>query len=74
MSNLGSAGFPSYYSYILIYQYSNILIFKGDDTFSEQGLAAMLREIFIIGAESESVMMRWVFRILSCNPQVNLYI
>ncbi|XP_023333086.1 cytochrome P450 2C27 [Eurytemora carolleeae] len=43
---------------------------QGDDTFSEQGLAAMLREIFIIGAESESVMMRWVFRILSCNPQV----
>jgi len=43
---------------------------QGTDTFSEQGLAAMLREIFIIGAESESVMMRWAFRILSCNPQV----
>jgi cytochrome P450 family 2 subfamily D len=43
---------------------------QGEETFSDQGLAAMLREIFIIGAESESVMMRWAFRILSCHPQV----
>jgi len=43
---------------------------QGEETFSEQGLAAMLREIFIIGAESESTMMRWAFRILSCNPLI----
>jgi len=43
---------------------------QGEETFSDQGLAAMLREIFVIGAESESVMMRWAFRILSCHPQV----
>lgn len=43
---------------------------QGEDTYTEQGLAAMLREIFVIGAESESVMMRWAFRILSCSPQV----
>ena len=35
-----------------------------------QGLAALLREIFIIGSESESVMMRWSVRILSCHPEV----
>jgi len=43
---------------------------QGEETYSEQGLAAILREIFVIGAESESVMMRWALRILSCNPQV----
>jgi len=43
---------------------------KGEDTFTEQGLAAILREIFVIGSESESVMLRWAIRILSCNVQV----
>jgi len=43
---------------------------QGEETYSDQGLAAILREIFIIGAESESTMMRWAFRILSCNPQI----
>ena len=31
---------------------------KGDETYSAEGLAAMVREIFIIGAESESVLLR----------------
>jgi cytochrome P450 len=43
---------------------------RGEDTFTEQGLAAMLREIFVIGSESESVMLRWALRILSCHPKV----
>ena len=43
---------------------------KGEDTFTEQGLAAMLRELFIIGSESESVMLRWALRILSVYPEV----
>ena len=38
-----------------------------------QGLAAMVREIFVIGAESESVMLRWAVRILSCNPTVQVF-
>merc|ERR550539_981247 len=42
----------------------------GEDTFTEQGLAAILREMFVIGAESESVMVRWALRLLSCNPEV----
>jgi len=42
----------------------------GEETFTEQGLAAILRELFIIGSESESVMMRWAVRIMSCNPEV----
>jgi len=42
----------------------------GEETFTEQGLAAILRELFIIGSESESVMMRWAVRIMSCNPAV----
>lgn len=43
---------------------------KGEDTFTEQGLAAILRELFVIGSESESVMLRWAIRILSCNVKV----
>jgi len=43
---------------------------RGEDTFSSENLAAIVREIFVIGAESESVMMRWAFRLLSCNPKV----
>ena len=42
----------------------------GEDTFTEQGLAAILRELFVIGSESESVMVRWALRILSCNKEV----
>ena len=29
-----------------------------------------MREIFVIGSESESVMLRWAFRLLSCYPVV----
>jgi cytochrome P450 len=43
---------------------------RGEDTFTEQGLGAILREIFVIGSESESVMLRWALRILSCHPTV----
>jgi len=43
---------------------------KGEDTFTEAGLAAILRELFVIGSESESVMMRWAIRVLSCAPGV----
>jgi len=43
---------------------------NGEVSFTEQGLSAMLRELFIIGSESESVMLRWAFRILSCNKEV----
>jgi len=42
----------------------------GEDTFTEQGLSAILRELFVIGSESESVMLRWAIRILSCNKHV----
>merc|ERR1712183_721954 len=42
----------------------------GEDTFTEQVLASILRELFVIGSESESVMMRWALRILSCNKEV----
>ena len=42
----------------------------GEETFTEQGLAAILRELFVIGSESESVMMRWAVRIIACYPQV----
>ena len=34
----------------------------------EKGLGAMLRETFVIGAESELVMMRWAWRLLSVYP------
>ena len=30
----------------------------------------MVREIFVIGSEAESVMMRWTVRLLSCYPIV----
>lgn len=40
---------------------------EGCEGFSENGLSAMLRELFVIGAESESVMLRWAFRVLSVN-------
>merc|ERR1711962_1211643 len=42
----------------------------GEETFTEQGLAAILRELFVIGSESESVMMRWAVRIIACYPDV----
>ena len=32
---------------------------------TEKGLGAMLRESFVIGAEAQSVMLRWAMRILS---------
>ena len=38
--------------------------------FSEDDLGAILREIFVIGAETESVTLRWAIRILSCHPEV----
>ena len=33
-------------------------------------MAAIVREIFVIGSESESVMMRWALRLLTCYPIV----
>jgi len=44
---------------------------KGEETYSAEGLGAILREIFVIGAESESVLMRWALRLLSCHPSVS---
>jgi len=45
---------------------------QGEETFDEKGLAAILRELFVIGSESESVMMRWAIRIISCNPEIQV--
>jgi len=42
----------------------------GEEHFSSENLAAIVREIFVIGAESESVMMRWAVRLLACHPLV----
>ena len=38
--------------------------------FNEANMGAMLREIFVLGSESVSVMLRWSFRILSVNKDV----
>ena len=43
---------------------------ENSEHFTEKGLGAMLREMFVIGAESESVMLRWAVRILSVNNEV----
>lgn len=43
---------------------------KGEETFTTEGLAALLREIFVIGSESESVLLRWAVRLLACHPSV----
>jgi len=43
---------------------------KGEETYSAEGLGAILRELFVIGAESESVLTRWALRLLSCHPGV----
>ena len=37
---------------------------------AEKGLGAMLREMFVIGAESESVLLRWSVRILSVQTEI----
>ena len=37
---------------------------------SEEGLGAILREMFVIGAETQSVMLRWAIRILSVHKDV----
>jgi cytochrome P450 len=42
----------------------------GDKAFTEEGLCAILREMFVIGAETESVMLRWAIRILSVHKDV----
>lgn len=44
----------------------------GEEYFTEAGLAALVREMFIIGGESQSVLLRWGLRILSVNPKVQL--
>ena len=31
---------------------------KGEESFTETGLAALVRELFVIGGESQSVLMR----------------
>ena len=41
--------------------------------FLEKGLGAMLRETFVIGAESELVMMRWAWRLLSVYPGLCIF-
>ena len=33
-------------------------------------MGAILREMFVIGAETESVLLRWSFRILSVNKDI----
>lgn len=43
---------------------------SGEEHFTSENLAAIVREIFVIGAESESVMMRWALRLMSCHPVV----
>jgi cytochrome P450 len=43
---------------------------EGIPSFTEKGLGAMLREMFVIGGESESVMLRWSVRILSVQTEV----
>lgn len=43
---------------------------EGQPHFTEKGLGAMLREMFVIGAESQSVMLRWALRILSVHTEV----
>jgi cytochrome P450 len=45
-------------------------ISEKDPSFTEKGLGAMLREVFVIGAESELVMMRWAWRLLSVYTDV----
>lgn len=49
------------------FSFHNPINFELD--FSEKGLGAMLREMFVIGAESESVMLRWAVRILSVHRE-----
>jgi len=46
----------------------------GEETYSSEGLAAIVREIFVIGSESESVMMRWAVRLLSTHPKIQIEI
>ena len=43
---------------------------NGVESFSEEGLGAILREMFVIGAESQSVTLRWAIRILSVHRDV----
>ena len=43
----------------------------GDDSsFSEDNLSAILREMFVMGAEAQSVLLRWAVRILSVHKEV----
>ncbi len=37
---------------------------------TEENLSAILREMFVIGAEAESVLLRWAVRILSVHKDV----
>ena len=39
---------------------------EGCEGFSENDLSAMLRELFVIGAESESVMLRYFLYFVQC--------
>jgi len=45
---------------------------RGEESFTEGGLAALVRELFIVGGESQSVMLRWALRLLSANPKIQL--
>ena len=43
----------------------------GDDSsFTEDNLSAILREMFVMGAEAQSVLLRWAVRILSVHKEV----
>nr|APH81372.1 cytochrome P450 CYP3029B2 [Tigriopus kingsejongensis] len=40
------------------------------ESFSDDGLGALLREMFVVGAETQSTMLRWAVRILSVHKDV----
>jgi len=44
-------------------------VFKGEEHFSEDNLGAILREMFVIGVETEACLLRWAFRLLSVHVE-----
>ena len=45
-------------------------IAEGEPSFNEEGLGAILREMFVIGGETESTLLRWAIRLLSIHKEV----
>ncbi|TRY72357.1 hypothetical protein TCAL_01006 [Tigriopus californicus] len=43
---------------------------EGAESFTEDGLGAVLREMFVVGSETQSTMLRWAIRILSVHKDV----